>query len=74
MKRMWQKYTPAKRVLALLLAVLMICDTFTVSAATSEGEVSTEVESEVVEVTDEVTEPEENLVEEEEQERLQQLK
>lgn len=66
MRRMWQKHTPGKRVLALLLAVLMLCDTFTVSAATTEGEVSTEVESEVVEVTEEVTEPEENLVEEEE--------
>ncbi|MBQ8279921.1 MAG: hypothetical protein IJZ23_08800 [Roseburia sp.] len=68
MKRMWQKYTPAKRVLALLLAVLMMFDTFTVSAATTEDasqSVEQEVVVEEVETTESTATTEEDLVEEE---------
>ncbi len=83
MKKMWQKYTPGKRLLALLLAVLMLGDTFTVSAATTEVStevVETEVETEesmeaVVEesqtVEGEVVEPE--VIEEEPQEQEEEV-
>ena len=67
MRRMWQKYTAGKRVLALLLAVLMMLDSFTVSAATTqEGSQGVEPEVVVEEVvtTDTTETTEEDLVEE----------